>query len=372
MQVSVALGDTGAVVAEIQSRLSRLGYLSVDGSPAEFDGATDRAVRAFQQDRQMSVDGIVGPLTFRQLEEARWQLGDRVLWYSAAHPHVGDDVQELQRRLADLGFAIGRVDGIFGANTDAAIREFQRNVGMTADGTCGVNTVVALQRLARAVRGGAPERLWDEHVHASNRTGIADKIIVIDPGHGGDDQGVEGYGLTEAMIAEDLARRVEGRLAAIGTQVVMTRPRSVLCTEPVSEAQRAAVANDVGADLVISIHLDASETPKAQGAASYYFGNSRNYSVLGQRFAEAVQEQLSALTDLTDCHTHAKGWDLLRMTRMPAVRVEVGYLSHRGDANRLAQPRFRATVAEAIAAAAVQFFAPASTVDEVSGQQAMV
>jgi N-acetylmuramoyl-L-alanine amidase len=362
MHVSAALGDSGAVVIEIQSRLSRLGYLQANGASTEFDEATDRAVRAFQQDRQMSVDGIVGPLTYRQLEEARWQLGDRVLWYSAAHPHVGDDVQELQRRLADLGFAIGRVDGIFGPNTDAAIREFQRNVGMNADGTCGVNTVVALQRLARAVRGGAPERLWDEHVHATNRTGIADKIIVIDPGHGGEDQGVEGHGLAEALIVEDLARRVEGRLAAIGTQVVMTRPRSVLYSEPVSEAQRAAVANEVGADLVISIHLDSIETPKAHGAASYYFGNSRNYSVLGQRFAEMVQEQLTTLTDLTDCHTHAKGWDLLRLTRMPTVRVEVGYLSHRGDANRLAQPRFRATVAEAISSAAVRFFAPESSV----------
>jgi len=338
--------------------LSRLGFLSKEFTGQHFDEATDQAVRAFQQERQMSVDGVVGPLTYRQLEEARWQLGDRVLWYSAAHPHVGDDVQELQRRLADLGFTIGRVDGIFGPTTDAAIREFQRNVGMNADGTCGVNTVVALQRLARAVRGGAPERLWDEHAHAANRTGIADKVIVLDPGHGGQDEGIVGFGLTEAVLSEDLARRVEGRLAAIGTQVLMTRPPNSLCIDPVTEAKRAAVANQVGADLVISLHVDGTDTGRAHGVASYYFGNARNYSVLGQRFAETVQDEVTRLTDMNDCRTHAKGWDLLRLTRMPAVRIEVGYLSHRGDAGRLALPRFRSTLAEAIAGAAVRFFAP--------------
>lgn len=356
MQVSVALGDTGPVVAEVRSRLARLGYQITAGD--EFDAATDTAVRAFQQDRRMSVDGVVGPNTFRHLEEARWRLGDRVMWYSAAHPHVGDDVEDLQRRLADLGFPVGRVDGIFGPTTDAAVREFQRNVGMNADGTCGVNTVVALERLAKAVRGGAPERLWDEHAHATNRTGITDKIIVLDPGHGGPDQGVAAFGLTEALIAEDLARRIEGRLAAIGTQVLMTRPSSTILQRVVPEAERAAVANDVGADLVISLHVDDAPSMRAHGAATYYYGNPRSLSMLGQRFAETVQTEIVRRTDLNDCHSHGKTWDLLRLTKMPAVRVEAGYISHRGDASRLAQPRFRATLAEAIAAAAVSFFSP--------------
>ena len=356
MQVAVALGDSGPVVAEVRSRLSRLGYQVDPGD--EFDETTDVAVRAFQQDRGMSVDGVVGPNTFRHLEEARWRLGDRVTWFSAAHLHVGDDVEDLQRRLADLGFPVGRVDGIFGPVTDAAVREFQRNVGMNADGTCGVNTVVALQRLARAVRGGAPERLWDEHAHTANRTGITDKIIVLDPGHGGPDSGVTGHGLSEALLAEDIARRIEGRLAAIGTQVLMTRPGSRLLHEEVSEAQRAAVANDVGADLVISLHVDEAPSFRAHGASAYYYGTAKSMSLLGQKFAEIVQQEIISRTDLNDCHCHPKTWDLLRLTKMPAVRIELGYISHSGDASRLAQPRFRATLAEAIATAAITFFSP--------------
>lgn len=358
MVVHASRGDRGPVVAEVRSRLVRLGYLPKGGGGVDFDEGTDRAVRAFQQERRISVDGIVGPTTFRHLEEARWRLGDRVLWFSAAHPHVGDDVEDLQRRLSDLGFTLGRVDGIFGSNTDAALREFQRNVGMTADGTCGWNTVVALQRLDRTVKGGIPERLWDEHAHAANRTGITDKMIVLDPGHGGPDPGVEGHGLTEAVIAEDLARRIEGRLAAIGTQVLLTRPPTRFLYREVAESERAAIANEVGADLVISLHADGGPSQRLHGVSTYYYGSTRNVSELGLRFAEIVQSEIVRRTDLVDCQSHPKTWDMLRLTRMPTVRVETGYLTHSGDASRLSQPRFRDTLAEAIAAAAVSFFSP--------------
>ncbi len=337
-------------MTEVKSRLVRLGYLPPEDETDVFDDAADRAGRTFQQQRGIDVDGLVGPVTFRHLEEARWRLGDRVLWFSAAHPHVGDDVAELQRRLSDLGFTVGRVDGIFSVSTDRALREFQRNVGMPADGTCGYNTVVALQRLARAVRGGTPERLWDEHAHASNRTGIADKVIVLDPGHGGPDAGIEANGLAEALVAEDLARRVEGRLAAIGTQVVITRPPSKFLATELPEASRARLANEVAADLVISLHVDGSSGGAPHGVATYYFGSARDYSVLGQRFAALVQSEIVRRTDLVDCHVHQKTWDMLRLTAMPTVRIETGYVTHAGDAARLSHPRFRDRLAEAIAA----------------------
>ena len=60
-------------------------------APAQFDAAMDAAVRAFQQQQGLNVDGIVGPETFRRLEEVRWRLGDRVLSYSAGHMLIGED-----------------------------------------------------------------------------------------------------------------------------------------------------------------------------------------------------------------------------------------------------------------------------------------
>lgn len=357
-------GDTGTAVAEIRDRLGRLGLLPAhesepDPSHACFDEAVDRAVRAFQQARGLTVDGVVGVQTFRRLEEARWSLGDRVLSFSPGHVVSGDDVLALQHRLSGLGFDLGRVDGVFGARTDAALRELQRSVGVDPDGTCGPETFRALNRLARTMSGGGQASLLREmHALESLCSGVADKVVVIDPGHGGHDPGRSHGELSESTISGDLASRVEGRLAAIGVQVLLTRaPDSDHLLE---ESERAAFANDTGADLVLSLHTDSVDSPSPAGCATFFFGDAvaGTGSSLGERFAEMVQDEICVRTDLTDCRTHAKTWDLLRMTRMPAVRVECGYLSSPRDSRRLADPAFRDAVAEGIAAAVVRFFAP--------------
>lgn len=64
-----------------------------------------------------------------------------------------------------------------------------------------------------------------------------------------------------------------------------------------------------------------------------------------------MQREIVARTDLVDLRTHAKAWDLLRRTRMPAVRIDVGYISNAQDAARLAEPSFRDVVAEAVVVA---------------------
>ena len=131
-------GDRGPAVAEIRARLALLGLVDEDAPRADdFDDALDRAVRAFQQQRGLSVDGIVGPNTYRVLDEARWRLGDRLLTHTPGSVMSGDDVVALQQRLLDLGFQVGRIDGRFGRRTELAVREFQRNVGVPPDGTCG-------------------------------------------------------------------------------------------------------------------------------------------------------------------------------------------------------------------------------------------
>jgi len=79
---------------------------------------------------------------------------------------------------------------------------------------------------------------------------------------------------------------------------------------------------------------------------------------MGARFADLLQRELTTRTDLLDCGTHEKTWDLLRRTRMPAVRLELGYLSHPGDAARIADPGFRDVVAEAIVAAVQRLYLP--------------
>lgn len=355
-------GHTGPAVAEIRFRLALLGHLpgsAATTSPRSYDEECERAVRAFQQDRGLSADGIVGPETYRALDEARWRLGDRVLFHAVSHPFAGDDVADLQQRLLDMGFDLGRCDGVFATTTDAALREFQRNVGVHPDGLCGPATLRALTRLQRTVRGGHPQ--WMREAERLHRAGpaLAGKVLVVDPGHGGPDRGAFSHGLEESKLVEDVAGRLEGRLAATGVAVYLTRG---VDTNP-SNAERASFANTVGADLVLSLHVDRCPSPHAKGLSTYYYGwrepgRGGGGSAVGERLATLVQSELVARTGLKDCRSHPKTWELLRRTRMPAVRIELGYLSSPQDAVRLADPSFRDVAAEAILVAVQRLYLP--------------
>lgn len=356
-QGSYRLGDSGPAVAEIRQRLTLLGLLVPSDTDNDvFDSDVDVAVRTFQQQRSITVDGIVGALTYRILEEARWRLGDRILLHHASTPMVGDDVASLQQRLLQMGFKSGRVDGIFGPLTETALREFQRNVGLPPDGTCGPATFKALDRLARTVVGGQPHALRAQEDLERSGPSLSGKVVVIDPGHGGTDRGVTANNLDEASLVSDIAARVEGRLAATGVFVFLTRGPEGNPTE----AERAAFANQAGAQLCLSLHADGSDNEAAQGVATYYYGNETygHVSPLGQRFAELVQREIIARTDLANCRIHGRMWDLLRLTQMPAVRVEIGYLTSAKDATRLSNPDFRDVIAEGIVAAIQRLFLP--------------
>jgi N-acetylmuramoyl-L-alanine amidase len=351
------LGDRGSGVAEIRMKLAGLGLLEA-ATGEEFDEPLDRAVRGFQQARGLRVDGVVGPETYRCLDEAHWRFGDRVLTYTVNRPIVGDDVATLQQRLLELGFDPGRCDGIFGPATDAALREFQRNVGLSADGTLGPGTLRALDQLRRTVTGGSPsERREEEQLRRSGQT-LTGRTIVLDPGHGGTDDGLTGNGLAESEISFDLASRIEGRLGALGVTTYLTRSAD---TNP-SEAERAAFANDVGAQLVVSLHHDALQTPAANGVACYFYGSAGpgrpSRSAVGERLADLIVREVVSRTDLIDCRAHPKSWELLRLTRMPAVRLEAGYLSSPSDAARLTNGEFRDALAEAVVAALQRLYLP--------------
>lgn len=354
------LGDSGPAVAEIRALLASIGRGEGTGTAHQqaaadaervFDRDLERAVRAFQQQRGLSADGIVGPLTYRAIDEARWRLGDRLLVYVPGNLMSGDDVLTLQQRLLGLGFRTGRADGLFGSRTEQALRDFQRNIGLPPDGTCGPATLKALARLAPRVHGGRPNALRAEEQLRRAGPRLSGKVVVIDAAKPAPAAGrLSGEA---AVITEDLARRIEGRLTATGVQAFLTHPSGQDPDSAPSEVERAGFANRTDADLCVSLHVDAADNPGASGIATYFYGvDARGIrSTVGERFASLVQREVVARTDLVDLRTHAKAWDLLRHTRMPAVRIDVGYITNPGDAARLAEPTFRDVVAEAVVVA---------------------
>lgn len=350
-------GDQGPAVQEVRDRLVRLGLLSENVSAAAdvFDDVLLAALRYFQQTRGLTVDGLVGPRTFRRLEEARWKIGDRVLSFTPGHVIHGEDVAQLQQRLIELGFALDRVDGIFAKSTDNAVREFQRNVGLDVDGICGPQFFRAFQRLARTIAGGSQEHLREISTVANfgkNRT-VETCSILIDPSDSA--ERLVDSDLTQADICWDIASRLEGRLAAMGTLVLITRSRS---TKADGERTRATLANESKVDLIIGLGLDRHSNPNAQGVATYYFGHEFSRSATGMRLAEIAQEEVTSRTALADAKSHAKTWDLLRLTRMPSIKVELGYATSQHDSKILADSASRDAIAAGLSSAVTRILAP--------------
>jgi N-acetylmuramoyl-L-alanine amidase len=361
VQTSFRRGDTGPAVSQIVALLARQGLIEGD-LPVLYDERVELAVRTFQQQRGLHVDGVVGSATFRRLDEARWSLGDRILTHLPGNLIAGDDVFALQRRLLELGFKVGRVDGYFGPATESGLRDFQRNFGIPADGTCGPATLKALGQLAPMVRGGAPNAMRArERIRAAGPQ-LGGKIVVIDPARSR--HLPEEYAERAEEVVHDLAARIEGRLVATGVQAFLTASRAgrhrsaPSSNEHTEDLERATFANRTEANLCISLAVDASPNPDACGVATYYFGTGDpdTSSSAGERFAGLVQREIVARTDLVDLRCHAKAWDFLRRTRMPAVQLDAGYLSNPGDARRLADPGFRDVLAEAVVVAVQRFY----------------
>ncbi len=320
----------------------------------QFDENTELAVRHFQQRRGISVNGWVADETYATLTGAHWRLGDRVLAHEAAALLVGDDVAALQTQVLELGYHLTRADGVFGVHTAAALRSFQRDYGLVPDGICGPATLLALRQLGRRVMGGRPQLLRDLVAVADAGPSLLGKRIVLDPGHGGDDAGIVVDDVREADVVWDLANRLEGRLSALGVRTWLTRgPQNSVTAE-----QRADFANDVGADLVLSLHVDGFSSPRANGVAAYFYGAGESGSTIGERLADLVQREVVARTGMHDNHIHGKTWAMLRLTRMPAVRVEIGYLTSAEDRPKLCNPAFRDTIAEGLLVAVQRLYLP--------------
>jgi N-acetylmuramoyl-L-alanine amidase len=359
-------GDRSPAVLEIRGALAALGL--VDNPDADlttgkqvaydvFDSELDRAVRAFQQHRGLLVDGIVDAATYRALKEASYQLGARTLHHQFGAPMYGDDVATLQARLQDLGFYTGLVDGYFGLQTHNALMSYQREYGLYADGICGPETLRSLNFLGSRVTGGSPHAIREEELVRRSGPKLSGKRIIIDPGRGGADHGAVAVGadgpISEADMLWDLASRLEGRMTAIGMDTFLSRPT----TQSPSDVERAGTANTVGADLMISLRCASHTSPAANGVASFYFGNSHgSVSTIGRNLADFIQREVVARTGLRNCRTHGRTWDLLRLTRMPTIQVDVGYITNSHDRDMLVTTQTRDALAEGVLAAVKRLY----------------
>ncbi len=172
-------------------------------------------------------------------------------------------------------------------------------------------------------------------------------LVVIDPGHGGRDPGAIGLGgLQEKDVILPISRQVNQILQQNGVEVIMTRSEDYF----ISLEGRTRLANRAQADLFVSIHANAigGRRPDVNGIETYYYSS-------GRRLAQTIHNSILQNVNVGDRGVRRARFFVLRNTSMPAVLVEVGFLTGNVDNISLANPNFRSQMAQAIANGILQY-----------------
>ena len=147
------VGTSGPEVTELEQKLIKAGFLANNSDTSGiYTESIEKAVKAFQTERKLHVDGICGNQTWRALQEAQWKFGDRNIYLTSPMMY-GDDVGTLQKNLGQLGFNAGKEDNIFGPETEQALLEFQNNNHLTTDKICGPKTLQTLKQISHRAKG---------------------------------------------------------------------------------------------------------------------------------------------------------------------------------------------------------------------------
>lgn len=171
------------------------------------------------------------------------------------------------------------------------------------------------------------------------------KTVVIDPGHGGSDPGAVSGKINEKDLNLQVAKILKDLLDQKGMTVYMTRSED----RYVGLHQRAEFANNLKADLFVSIHHNASPNTAAQGVMTLFYPTSNNQKMNGRRFAEIVQRNMVEELKTRDWGIIARpNLVVTRRTKMPAVIAELGFMTNKAELDRLVTYEFQKQAAEAL------------------------
>ena len=182
------------------------------------------------------------------------------------------------------------------------------------------------------------------------------RIVVIDPGHGGSDPGTTSIGgIHERYLVLDVSLKLLEMFNNSNVRVYMTRRSDITVSRPA----RAALANEVGADLFISVHMNSAAPNRVpSGTETHYFPDAE---IMGGGFCSAqmatiFQRHVQSALGTNDRGVVRGSWDVLTLTRMPAVLSELGFLSNPYEAERLKNPAVQQMTAAALFSATMEVF----------------
>jgi len=164
------------------------------------------------------------------------------------------------------------------------------------------------------------------------------RTVVIDPGHGGHDNGGQWGRVYEKHLALDTATRLEANLKRLGYQTVLTRRSDYFITLP----DRVRIANNYRNAIFVSIHYNYTWKEKVSGLETFYY----NYE--GQKLAQYVQSSLVRQTRTVDRSAKFARFYVIRNSVLPSILVEGGFVSNETERTRMKSAYFRESVARGI------------------------
>ena len=174
-------------------------------------------------------------------------------------------------------------------------------------------------------------------------------LIAIDAGHGGEDAGGQSLGKPEKDIALAYAEQLATELQRLGHRVLMTRTRDVF----ISVSDRARIANEAGAHLFVSLHANASVDPRARGPWTIHAAPSAKGRDIAEKIQAALFRILAGRKDAV--YPDESPWvgnrrmAVLRQTKMPAVLLELGFMTNPVEIRQLESPLLRVEVCAEVA-----------------------
>lgn len=308
-----------------------------------FGAGTANALRDLQRSYGIRVSGVLDPITISTIETAlqdTMRLGQ-----------ISNEIRKLKSDLLLLGYGDPlsvhwlNPDSYFGPGLDGEIRKFQLNNNLPINGIVGVHTLAKIQE---ALANRKP-------------------VIYLDPGHGSSDRGAYYGGIAERDINLQVSNKVAVHLKNAGYNVIMSRDskeNSYSSNSRTDLFSRAEKANELGVDIFVSVHHNAMPwNSGVAGIETYYYGVEASYPPLpgnkdshndpariasSRILANSIHKELINSTNAKDRGVRQGAYVVVRETKMPAVLLELGYMSNSNELKKLTSDSYQDTLANSI------------------------
>ncbi|MCH9630253.1 MAG: hypothetical protein S4CHLAM37_02470 [Chlamydiia bacterium] len=180
-----------------------------------------------------------------------------------------------------------------------------------------------------------------------------DKLIIIDAGHGGYDVGARVSACNEKSLALSTSLMTKKYLTAMGYRVILTRSRDIF----IPLQRRTTIANQTKSKLFVSVHFNSAKSKQAKGIEVFYYNSKDKWrSGSSKKLARRVLSKLIARTGATDRGVKDGNFHVIRETKMPAILVEGGFITHEEERHKLTDSSYREKLARGIAEGIDNYF----------------